>query len=218
MNRVPSPLAGLLAVHGALGRKTQEMISKMCTRGKANEVLRPLAEYLCEEEMRLGHLPPNVGIREKEMQEITRSHALFVAERYKAAGGYLLARGHRLPTDLAYHIVDHWERTFRPPIPVSLKLGEKMTQEELSDRVCVASLCAKAKFEELAEQGLVLESTGGSYYFDKEHLEAILGPLIKVILWAFDDPNAAQQQFVKARKPSGSDPTPPASAPEPAEG
>lgn len=196
-----SPLHALLASHGALGKPTQRMMTLLADRGRAAEALQVLAAYLCEEGMRTGELPINAGIKEKQLVEIVKTTCPIIADRYRTEGGVLLAKAWCTDEDLAFAMQVYWERSFRPEIPVTERLDAKITQEEISDRTCVATLCAKAKWDELARQGKIDNDVdevhrAPRYTILKEDLEMILGALVKTTLQAFDDPNTAQHRLL----------------------
>ena len=196
MEREAGVLNGVLAAHGAHGAKTQKLARALCDAGRVQEVLIGLARFLVEEGMRKGQIPENAGVRDRELQDIAEQACLVIANSYRTQGGVLLAKGYASEYSLANVMLQHWAGSFRAPVPVTKTLGGGLSPEELNDRACIATLCAKKKLEEMIVEGRISKGDGtyneNTLSIPPDAVESLLRRIVKATIWAFDDPNAAQ--------------------------
>lgn len=193
-------LPGILAAYGTTRREPQKIVLTLCEAGYTLTVLQILAEYLVEDSMRLGVIPPNTGMLSRQLQEITRERSLKAAEAYHMKGGILTAKGFATVPALATAMVAYWEKNFAAPVPVSRKVA-KIAPEEAAARLTVATQEAKRFFESCMKRGIV-QLDQNCYSIHEMALEPLLVGIVRAAIKAYDSPNETIHEAAHGEKTS----------------
>lgn len=197
MQRV-SALVGILAAHSPLSATAQAAVRIQVDAGHLDDITHALAHALLQRGIHAGEIPANSGDITKI--DTIQTACVSAVRRYTEGGGLLTAGGAVPQWRLAAKMVTLWRNEFSAPIPVTRKLSQGLSEEEILSRLSVSVLYCQQEITRRVKlfDGVALTKDGEAegYFVRKEEMEILLGVLAAKALEAFDDPNTVNHKLI----------------------
>lgn len=199
-----SRIAGALRARGVLGGEVQKIIRKHCENGNSQEMIEAVAEAMLAVGISSGRVPPNAGIKTKDLLDRTEAALIKEVEDYHARGGVLTAKGYVSVQGLTAEMAKQWITGFSAPIPETFSIAGTLSDPEIQDRLTLVTLRLR---ELIMEKVVPLDSvtTGavvdGKYLFvEKDRLEGICRQAAVDMFRAFTKPNETNHELIHGEK------------------
>jgi hypothetical protein len=192
-----SKIGGVFRAKGVLSAEVQKVVRLHCERGNAQEMIEKVADYLVANGIVTGKIPPNAGVKSRDLLERTEHAMISEAEQYHLKGGVLTAKGYVSITGLVAEMAKQWIRSFAAPIPTEYNIKGTLKDPEIQDRLTIVSI----KLQELLKEKGVLsggmtDETCDQLILKTDDLEGICRRAAVEMFRAFNEPNEANHEII----------------------
>lgn len=185
------PISGVLKAYGVFHAKSQGLVRKHCEAGNSAAMVLAVSDALLAHCSTQGHIPPNIGVRTRDLDAAALAALHTAAEIYHSSGGVLVAKGYVSVEVLAATMHRLWVEGWASPIKATKSLAEGLSDPEVNDRLTVVAQSLRH----------MLNECPGGCPIDPERLEGFCKLAALQMFRAFQDPNAENHRLIHGAPP-----------------
>jgi hypothetical protein len=192
-------IGGVFRAQGVLGADAQRLVRMHCERGNVQEMVEKVADAVLADAIAKGRVPPNAGVKTKDLLERTEAALYVEVESYHAKGGILTAKGFVSIQGLVAEMAKQWLRGFAPPIPTETVVKGTLSDPEIQERLTVVAL--KLRKLILMNSNVLPDPSLAGYHIPEEKLEGLCTSAAVAMFMAFQEPNEANHEIIHGEEP-----------------